>query len=362
MNDLVLIDSTDPAWDAWIEATDHDVYHRAGYHRVASRTGDGTPLLLVYGTSNQFVAWPYLLQPIPASGPVVGGPAHDVTSTYGYSGPLVRGCEPGDRIVADAWQAFRDVWTEQHVVSVFTRFHPILNNHRWFVDIEPDAAPSELGGGIKFTGETVSIDVTLPEADVLAGYPRSFRQEINQSRRRGLATVVDREWEHLDRFVELYTETMRRNHATSAYFLGREYFVDLRAELEDDLVLFLGMVDGQVVAACLFMSHHGIVHPHLAGTSTAYLPMSPLKVMWDDVRKWAADRGDSLIHLGGGRGGSSDSLFEFKARFSPRRHQFYTGRWILDPRRFDILARQAGVTTDTQLGYFPPYRAPRLLE
>ena len=122
------------------------------------------------------------------------------------------------------------------------------------------------------------------------------------------------------------------------------------------------MVDGQVVAACLFMSHHGIVHPHLAGTSTAYLPMSPLKVMWDDVRKWAADRGDSLIHLGGGRGGSSDSLFEFKARFSPRRHQFYTGRWILDPRRFDILARQAGVTTDTQLGYFPPYRAPRLLE
>jgi hypothetical protein len=81
--------------------------------------------------------------------------------------------------------------------------------------------------------------------------------------------------------------------------------------------------------------------------------------MWDDVRRWAAERGDRVIHLGGGRGGSNDSLFAFKARFSPRRHEFYTGRWVLDPRRYDRLAQLA---PDPDPGYFPPYRAPRLLE
>lgn len=362
MNQLRLIDATDPEWDEWIESASHDVYHTAGYHRVAAFIGDGTPQLLVFGAPDRFVAWPYLLQGIPGSSGLVGGPAHDVTSTYGYSGPLVLGCEPGDALVGQAWQAFRAVWSEQHVVSVFTRFHPILGNHHWFANSLAEVQPAGPSLGITLIGETVSIDVTMPESEILAGYPRNFRQEIAQSRRRGLVTTVDADWEHLDTFVDLYTETMRRNHALSNYFLGRDYFDNLIEELGEDLVLFVATIGSDVAAACLFMSHHGILHPHLAGTSTAFLPMSPLKVMWDDVRRWAADRGDRVIHLGGGRGGTDDSLFAFKARFSPRRHEFYTGRWILDPRRYDLLAQSAREATGLESGYFPPYRAPRELE
>lgn len=355
---LELVEADDPAWDRWIDLAAHDVYHTAGYHRVAGHSGEGTPLLLVFRSGDRLVAWPYLLQGIPESGPRVGSPAHDVTSTYGYSGPLAVGCEPGDPFVDDAWRAFAEVWAEQHVVSVFTRFHPILRNHRWFerqVTIDP-------GLGVQRTGETVSIDPRRPDSEVVAAYPRSFRQEIAQSRRRGLRTEVDEEWQNLDRFVELYTETMRRNHAHSAYFLGREYFLDLKRELGDDLTLFVGIVNGEIAAACLFMSHHGIVHPHLAGTSTAFLPLSPLKVMWDDVRRWAAERGDRIIHLGGGRGGQADSLYAFKARFSPDRHAFYTGRWVLDQPRFEALSAATVGGPDDQPGYFPPYRAPRLIE
>jgi hypothetical protein len=361
MTRLELIEADDPAWDRWIGLAGHDVYHTAGYHRVAGLSGEGTPQLLVFGAEERFVAWPYLLQGIPNSAPIVGGPAHDVTSTYGYSGPVVVGCEPGHAFVEDAWHAFRDTWIQQHVVSVFTRFHPILGNHRWFAhDMTADGDRPELG--VQRTGETVSIDPRLADGEVVAAYPRSFRQEIAQSRRKGLRTEVDADWRHLETFIDLYTETMRRNHAHSAYFLGRDYFLDLKRELGDDLNLFVGMVDGTITAACLFMSHHGIVHPHLAGTSTAFLSMSPLKVMWDDVRHWAAARGDWIIHLGGGRGGQADSLFDFKARFSPNRHDFHTGRWVLDRVRFDALSRVAETGSHEQLGYFPPYRAPRLIE
>lgn len=361
MERVTLIESDDPEWDIWVEGTKHDIYHTSAYHRVPAFVDDGTPQLIVYGSRDRFVAWPYLLRSIPGSGSILGSPAFDVTSTYGYSGPLVSGCEPGDPIIGRAWEAFQRAWGEQHVVSVFTRFHPILRNHRWFVG-QLDA--DDYRGhrlGLVMTGETVSINVTRPGAEVLATYPRTMRQEIAQGRRRGLTTALDRDLEHLATFAELYRETMQRNHARIRYFVGRAYFKTLTRELGDDAMLFVTRCGGDVAAACLFLSHHGILHPHLAGTSTQFLPMSPLKVMWDDVRIWAAGRGDRLIHLGGGRGGSNDSLFAFKSRFSPDRHEFYTGRWIMDRPRYELLA-EASVGDDQPAGYFPIYRAPRSLD
>lgn len=361
MDRITLIEADDPEWDAWVESTPHDIYHTSGYHRVPTFAGDGTPQLIIYGTRKRFVAWPYLLQGIPNSAGIVGSPAHDVTSTYGYSGPLVRGCEPGDPLIHQAWDAFRRVWAEQHVVSVFTRFHPILANHRWFLDIAPTPDDGEARLGMVMTGETVSLDVTKPGAEIIADYPRIMRQEIAQSRRRGLVTTVDTDLEHLATFTALYRETMERNHAQTVYFLEQDYFDNLIRELGDDVVLFVSRVGDEVAAACLFLSHHGILHPHLAGTSTRYLPMSPLKVMWDDVRGWAAARGDRVIHLGGGRGGTTDSLFAFKSRFSSDRHEFYTGRWITDAQRYQRLAENsAGM--EAGAAYFPIYRAPRTLE
>jgi GNAT acetyltransferase-like protein len=356
-----LIDFDDPEWDAWIETTEHDIYHTAGYHRVPLFAGEGTPQMLVYGSRDRFVAWPYLLQAISAGADIVGSPAFDVTSTYGYSGPLVRGCEPGDPLIARAWEAFRGAWREQHVVTVFTRFHPILGNHRWFVDHVQTSGGPEAHPGLVLTGETVSIDVTKTDAEAVADYPRIMRQEISQGRSRGLTTTVDRALEHLPQFLELYQETMTRNNAQSTYFLGREYFDNLIAQLGQDISLVVTKCDGEVAAACLFLSHHGIIHPHLAGTSTKYLPMSPLKVMWDDVRHLAAGRGDRVMHLGGGRGGVRDSLFAFKARFSRDRHEFYTGRWILDPARYRMLV-EGSDGTDPDGGFFPIYRAPPSLD
>lgn len=361
VNELRIFNAADPEWDAWIGSTAHDIYHTAAYHRVTSFEGDGTPLLMVYGSPDQFVAWPYLLKPIPDTSHTIGSPAFDVTSSYGYCGPLAHGCEPDDAFIVKAWGAFKSAWLEQHVVSVFARFHPLLQNHCWFMDaVAPDGGEPQLG--MVHTGDTVSIDLRKPAAQILAEYPRVLRQEIASSRRKGLVTTIDRDWEHLETFEALYTETMRRNQAQKAYFLPRDYFADLVAQLGKDAVLFVTMHETDVAAACLFFSHHGYLHPHLAGISTPFLPMSPLKVMWDDVRIWAAKRGDSVMHLGGGRGGASDSLLAFKARFSPDRQPFYTGRWILDRRRYEWLARESPTDETIDTSYFPIYRAPRSLE
>ena len=90
----------------------------------------------------------------------------------------------------------------------------------------------------------------------------------------------------------------------------------------------------------------------------------PLKLLLDDVRRWGNARGDLVLHLGGGRGGSEDSLFAFKSRFSRRRHAFHTGRWVLDRVAYQelVAARErwlakAGRSTASP-GWFPAFRAP----
>ena len=87
-------------------------------------------------------------------------------------------------------------------------------------------------------------------------------------------------------------------------------------------------------------------------------------MLLDDAVDWAVDLGARVLHIGGGRGGHDDSLLWFKSGFSQRLHQFHTGRWILDPSRYEAL-RVARVTlaSDPHLidqSYFPEYRAPVL--
>jgi len=89
------------------------------------------------------------------------------------------------------------------------------------------------------------------------------------------------------------------------------------------------------------------------------------------AREWAKERGNRILHLGGGNGAQHDSLFYFKAGFSKERHPFITWRIITDEAAYDTLVGRwqacLNVRAGERNGYFPAYRdpgviAPRLLE
>jgi hypothetical protein len=78
------------------------------------------------------------------------------------------------------------------------------------------------------------------------------------------------------------------------------------------------------------------------------------------MRHWAQERSNSLLHLGGGVGGAEDSLFHFKAGFSPARGQFYTYRVVVDESKNATL-NQAAESVRRVCGlessnFFPGYR------
>jgi hypothetical protein len=213
-------------------------------------------------------------------------------------------------------------------------------------------------------GLMVSMDCTMDDDAAMGDLPRVLRQEITAARRAGLVTGEDQAWDALDTFVALYRDTMMRNHASDGSDITAAGVRRLRDELAGDLHLMTTTMAGSIVAAGLFSEYRGIVHALLVGVDHARRRWSPLKVMLADVRAWAHRRGDRVLHLGGGRGGRLDSLYEFKGRFSPRRHRGYVGRWVIDPVAYAELTRSrerrlraAGRAVATS-EWFPAYRAP----
>jgi carbamoyl-phosphate synthase large subunit len=367
--DLRIIAATSAEWADWLAVARHDFYHTAAYHLLGQQCGEGEALLAVYGDRCRFLAWPHLRRPVSECAGLEDSTFYDVGSVYGYPGPILHNAAGADTFLERAWTALVEWWRSQRVVSVFTRCHPFQENQFWQrpaiatpVLVESPGSLDCLYRGVVPVGQTVSIDLTLPDSEVPRYYKKILRQEIGAGRRQGLRTAVDDDWTTLPDFIELYQQTMSRNHASAKYFFSHDYFRRLRKALGPHGRLMVTRLEDTVAAAMIVVEYQGLVHAHLAGSNDELKRLSPLKVLLDDVRRWAQERGDRVFHLGGGRSGKDDSLLAFKGRFSPRRHEFYIGKWVLEPRVYrelcdqrDAYVQKAGLVSEDD-DFFPRYR------
>jgi hypothetical protein len=345
MNDLIhVLKPSDPEWDAWLLRAPHDFYHLAAYHEFAGSVGEGRPEMVTYGTPERFLAWPYLVRDIDAK-------YSDATSVYGYSGPTGRGLDD-DAFRFDAWHNIKNTWVERGLVTVFTRFHPLLGNAATCDGFKGAAATP--GGEILNLGRSVSINLYDDRIARRAKYRQSLRQKIKRSEAGGLAVDIDPDRRHYEKFIELYELTMRRNQAPERYRFHQDYFDGLLASLGNKIHLAVAHLDSEITAAMLFTVYNGIAQAHLAGVDPSYSNLSPLKQLIDGIADLARDLGAAWLHIGAGRGGAEDSLYQFKSQFSGTRHSFKTGRWILDAEANAKLCRHIPPNADPI--FFPAYR------
>lgn len=314
----------------------HDVYHLAGYHRVAQASGGGEARLHVVGDGRGWIALPLLLRPIEE----MAGRC-DATSVYGYAGPVTSRTPVGPDLVARFRETLLESLVERGAVTLFNRLHPLL-----------DQMPLVRGmGEIEQLGDTISIDLLQPEAAQLAAYRGNHRRDLARLERKGFRTTLTEGAGELDRFVALYHENMRRVRAEPRYFFDAAHFHRLAEALGRALTLALCHQDGQLVGGGLFLRHGPFAQYHLGAVADPYVAAAPAKQLIDAGRRHFHATGAEVLHLGGGRGAVEDSLFHFKVGFSPRRHAFRVWRWIIDRPAYEKLAagRPEGA-------FFPAYR------
>ncbi len=335
-----LLEADSPAWPDALRELRHDVYHLPGYARLhASLTGGRACAFSYVDGSRQFLL-PLVLQDL-------GGGSSDAASPYGYPGPL---SNVQDReFWTAALEALVALLKRREVATLFVRLHPILNS---------DCSALQQIGTLVQHGDTVSIDLRAPHREIEQHIRANHRRQIDRARRRGTYTVVDR-WDLLDPFIDAYYETMTRVGAGQEYFFPRNYFTRLVRELAGSVHLVSALREDAFLAGGLFLTCQGLVQYHLGATWTRALQEQPMKLVFDETWRWARARGDTDLHLGGGVGGLRDSLYHFKAGFSPTRHAFETLRVVVDPAAYERLCLGAGQVPASDLSeYFPSFRRP----
>jgi hypothetical protein len=336
---------SDPRWIEALGALRHDTYDLPEYVATCGRHELSTPTAFYANEDAQYALIPLLQRPLP---PSLGAPLAwtDATSPYGYSSALFTD-EPEWSFRAMA--AFVEACAERSIISVFVRLHPLF----------ACAAALASAGTVVRHGETVMVDLTLPEEALLRQQRSGHESDIRRLRSQRFTVVVD-EWSLYAPFIEIYQETMLRVGADPYYLFSDDYFQDLRRALGSHLHLFSVLApDGSLAAAGLFMEAQGIVEYHLSGTAKAYRQLAPTKLMLDVAIQWAKAAGNRVLHLGGGVGSRNDALFQFKAGFSDLRSSFQTWRVICDDARYVKLTDDAGVFGASVDGFFPAYAASK---
>ena len=329
------------SWASFLGDNRHDFYHLPEYVALCAEQEGGEPTAVLASEGGRAMLLPLILRPIP-------GGATDATSPYGYPGPLVSENGSGD-FVRNALMGCADLMRAKGATSLFVRTHPLLG----------PALPDGVGTVIE-GGDTVSIDLRQPSEELWRQTMSGHRSQINRAIRSGRVARFDTDWSAFEDFKDLYRRTMQRVSADSYYFFDDGYFGRLRTALGDRLQLCVVTADDTVAAAALFVETCGIVQFHLAGSDPAFASEGLTKLMLHHVRSWAKERGDVVLHLGGGLGGPDDSLLKFKAGFSPLRHRYRTLRMVLDQDEYDRLVRRRSESGALAVrpGFFPAYRAP----
>jgi len=348
--DVKFLTPEDPEWGECLSRAPHDFYHNARYCQLSARMDGGHAEASVVNDADGHMFFiPYVVRPLRGINWLGDGAnaLFDMVSPYGYPGPLVKG---DDEFLRGAIHHWARAMHFRGCVSGFVRMHPLLNTMS-------DAFRG--GGEVVERGRTVSIDLTLPAEEIWRNFRENHRRDIHKKKKLGIAANMETGPGVLELFAPIYYETMDRVGAGRYYYFPAEYFAGLQAALGDRMhVCIVRDANGGVLSGGIFTECDGIVQYHLGGTLNSALQVRPSKLMFDYVCTWAKERGNRCLHLGGGFGAKEDSVYEFKAGFSPLRHPYYTWQLLFEPSMYQQLEHKRRALQDEgpTAGFFPIYR------
>jgi Acetyltransferase (GNAT) domain len=334
-----MVEPGNPEWEAHVSRLRHDVYHTPGYATVCEASESHPVRLAVVEASGEVLLAPVLVREIKTETDAGSGLV-DFSSPYGYPAPLCSSCDTD--IQAALLREMLDHFTQSGGVSAFFRSHPFLglSTNVW-----------EQVGDVVQHGSTVYLDLEAIAADPVASFRADHRRGIRILAREAFTAQAGR-WDLYPDFSTIYAENMRRVGAAPSLQFADEYFSSLRGLLpQNTRYLTVTSPSGELAAAAILFTCGDFAQYHLSATSDAFLKDAPVKALFPLMVKESLDAGAKWLHLGGGVGGSSDSLFEFKRGFSKLYADFFTYRVVLDETVYNRLGGQTAPD-----GFFPAYR------
>lgn len=337
----VIKHSQKDSWISYLERSFYkDFYYSWTYHDL-DRTGE--PLMFIYELDEDFIAFPLVKRTIPDTD------RFDFSSVYGYTGPIASKAfrEFSAAFMMNFKRAFLAYLKAENIVSVFSRLHPMFDQN----------VLMEGFGGLYENGKVVVINL-MESLDIQRSrYQARWYRKIKQLKRKGYTVRQSVDDKGIKIFFEMYTENMRRVNASDCYFFSEEYFCRLLKSPEIDCRLFLIYNDENIaVSGGIMVFSQKIIQAHLLATHEEYLNDSPVKLLIDEVSIYGRAMGLQYFNLGGGVGFKEDTLFNWKAKFSDFRPEYFTWRFVVDDKAYAQILWERGIESTFSADHFPLYR------
>jgi len=315
------------------------IFFQADYARLCEGIEGGKAEVFEYESALGRVRHLFIKRAIPQT------EYYDLITPFRYGGPFIKSCPRGNRqaLVGEFEAAFAEYCEENGIVSEFVRFHPLFNN----------GADFKTCYQVRLSRKTVGTDLKGSSNPVQDEFSKSARNNIKRALNKGITCRVQEKPKDLGSLKHIYYETLKRNKASSFHYFPAQYFSDCVKLFRQNIVLIEAFYEGKTTAAGLCFTFGKVIHVHLSGTLTEFLPLSPAYLLRWALTEWGKDCGYHVIHHGGGLGaGKNDSLYRFKGRFGSLRFDYKIGEKIWNKEIYEKLCSKAGKIGSR----FPAYR------
>ena len=324
-----------------------DLHYRPEYCGLFADVGEAH--LFIYREGTDSVLYPFLLRKvnlIPGLAGNLSRDLYDITSPYGYGGPLASP-GAGEQVLKNFCHCFARYCQKNGIITEFIRFHPVLGNHRL---LEKHLA-------VEKVSSAVVVDLKNSAAEIWAGYERNNRKNINKAYREGLKVVLESSPHRFADFLSIYHHTLSRNQASGFYYFSGDFYDSVHRDLKGNYIYAHTLAGGRVISTELLLYNGTYVHSFLGGTLEAFFDLRPNNILKHEVIQWAKARGISFFLLGGGYR-EGDGIFRYKRSFaSGGVLEYHVGKKIHDHAAVSCLKEIiADGRQRESKEYFPPYR------
>lgn len=320
-----------------------DICFDKNYAKLYETKENGQAETFILKSQHGCVEHTYIKRKIPTL--INGKQYFDITTAYGYGGPITSEVKNLSYLLKDYYYAFHLYCYKHNIVSEFIRFH-------LFENIE---VRTNFYGEVGEIGPHISRDLKKKlDIDI----HKSVRKSIRKAEKSGLSWSYDTTEKGMDDFINLYHSTMDRRKAKEFYYFDQEFFKHLHDNLKGQFVYTNAILDGKVISSFLTLFGEKYAYAFLGGTLKDYFKYEASTYLEYQTMEWLKDRGLHYYTIGGGYDGK-DGIFNYKKKFDKEgTYPFFVGKKIHDKKVYDKLIEigmlKAGFDPDSS--FFPLYR------
>jgi hypothetical protein len=300
-----------------------DVCQLPEYHLAyATRIEDAQPIMWIFEQGADRFAYPFLQAPVTVRG--TDGKLHktaysDISSIYGYSGPLSTSRDKN--FMDHAWKAFSEWAKMQGIIAEFSRYSLF--------------AKTKENAHIQTTVEQnrLSAITEMPKTadELFSALEKKTRNMIRKAQGQGLTAKRLDIKKYIGDFRAIYDSTMQRNDAPAFFYYDDTYYQRLLSLPDDEVRLYGAFVEDRMVATCISLSYKQGALYHLGASLPEFAKAGANNLVLFEMSKDMLESGITYLNMGGGKTtAEDDALLRFKKSNATGLDGYYIGKRVLD--------------------------------